>query len=194
MNKTELVYRELLYWSLEKQTNEFTQAALAKKLHISLSTVNSAVTLLESMGALEIKQRSFHLLDRKKILYYWASIRNLQKDIIYTTRVEKSVIAIEKAMPNDIIFGAYTAYKFLYHDVPADYSEVYVYGDEYLKKRFPLQKGVPNLFVLKKDPFMESHGKTTTVAQTFVDLWNLRDWYAKEFIVAMEKRLHGILE
>ena len=126
MNKTELVYRELLYWSLEKKTNEFTQAALAKKLHISLSTVNSAVTLLESIGALEIKQRSFHLLDRRKILYYWASVRNLQKDIIYTTRVEKPIIAIEKAMPNDIIFGAYTAYKFLYHDVPADYSEVYV--------------------------------------------------------------------
>ena len=97
-------------------------------------------------------------------------------------------------MPNEIIFGAYTAYKFLYHDVPADYSEVYVYADVDLKERFPPQKGVPNLFVLKKDPFMESYGKTTTAAQTFVDLWNLRDWYAKEFIVAMEKRLHGILE
>ncbi len=194
MNKTDLVYRELLYYSLEKKTNEFTQAALAKKLHISLSTVNNAVTLLESMGALEIKQRSFHLLDRKKILYYWASIRNFQKDIIYSTRVEQPVTVIEKSMPNDAIFAAYSAYKFLFKDVPADYSEVYVYSDGDLKERFPPQKGIPNLFVLKKDSFMESYGKTTTVAQTFVDLWNLKDWYAKEFIVAMEKRLHGILE
>ncbi len=194
MKKIEFIYRELLYAAFEKKINVFTQAELAKKLGISLSTVNNAVTTLASMGALEIKQRSFHLLDTKKILYYWASIRNLQKDIIYTTRVEKPVLAIEKAMPDDIVFAAYTAYRLRYNDIPADYSEVYVYGDEQMKERFPVQKGTPNLFVLCKDAKIEVYGKKTTVANTFVDLWNLKEWYAKEFIVAMEKRLHGILE
>ena len=194
MNKTECIYRELLYAAFEKKTNEFTQAALSKKLQVSLSTVNKAVNILASMGALEIKQRSFHLLDRKKILYYWASIRNINKDIIYKTRVNSPVLAIEKTMPDDIVFGTYTAYKLRYNDVPADYSEVYIYGDESVRERFPLQKGVPNLFVLKKDFFIGLYGKKTTVAHTFVDLWNLKEWYAKEFILAMEKRLHGILE
>jgi len=97
-------------------------------------------------------------------------------------------------MPNDIIFTAYGGYKFLFKDVPADYSEVYIYGDVDIKKRFPLEKGTPNLFVLKKDSIIERYGKHTTIANTFVDLWNLREWYAKEFVKALEVRLHGILE
>ena len=104
------------------------------------------------------------------------------------------VSQIEKLMPDDIIFGAYTAYKFLFKDIPADYSEVYIYGDESIKKRFPSGKGTPNLFFLKKDSQIEKYGKHTTIANAFVDLWNVREWYAKEFVKAIEVRLHGILE
>lgn len=194
MYKTEFVYRELLYQIMEKKNAVFTQAALAKKLTLSLSTVNHAIVPLNQMGIVEVHQRNFHVIDTKKLLLYWASIRNLQKDIMYSTRVEQPVTVIEKSMPNDVVFAAYSAYKFLFKNVPADYSEVYVYGDENLKKRFSVQKGVPNLFVLKKDLFLEQYGKTTTIANTFVDLWNLKEWYAKAFIQAMEERLRGILE
>ena len=90
-------------------------------------------------------------------------------------------------MPNEIIFGAYTAYKFLYHDIPADYSEVYVYADVDLKERFPPQKGVPNLFVLKKDALIETYGKTTTAAQTFVDLWNVKNHRSPLPLVAIDR-------
>ncbi|MDP3764958.1 MAG: winged helix-turn-helix transcriptional regulator [Nanoarchaeota archaeon] len=194
MIKAEVIYREILYKAIEKKTSIMTQSDLANALKVSLSIVNSAVKNLESMGAVEVKPRCFHVVDIKKILYYWGSVRNLPKDIIYSTRVEKPVAEIEKLMPNDIIYGAYTACKFLFKNVPADYSEVYVYGSEDLKKRFPKNKGIPNLFVLKKEDNMEKYGKTTTIANTFVDLWNLREWYAKEFVKAMEARLHGILE
>ncbi len=194
MKGIEIVYRELLYQAVEKKNRTLTQASLAKTLNISLSTVNSAVRRLEKMGGVEIRKRSLHITDIKKILYYWASIRNLQKDIIFATRVEKPVREIEKLMADDVVFGGFTAYKFLFKDVPADYSEIYVYGDENIKQRFPEHKGMPNLFVLKKDDCIEQYGKKTTIAHTFVDLWNLKEWYAKEFTNAMEERLHGILE
>lgn len=194
MKNLEVVYREILYQAIEKKNRTSTQSSLAKNLNISLSIVNNAVKRLAEIGAIEIKPRLFYVIDIKKILYYWASVRNLQKDIIYSTRIEMPVKEIEKLMPNDIIFGAYSAYKFLFNDVPADYSEIYVYGDESLKERFPENKGTPNLFVLKKDKKISQYGKTTTIANTFVDLWNLREWYAKEFVNAIEEKLHGILE
>lgn len=196
MKKAEIIYREILYQSIEKKNKVLTQSFLAKTLKLSLSVVNKSVKTLEKIGAVEIRQRSLHIIDIKKILYFWASIRNLQKDIIYSTRINLPVIKIEKLMPDDIVFGAFSAYKFLFKDVPADYSEVYVYGDEIsLKKRFSsAEGGAHNFFVLKKDELTEKYGKTTTIANTFVDLWNLKEWYAKEFLKNMEEKLHGILE
>lgn len=194
VKKKEWIYREMLYQTIEKKKRVITQAELARNLAVSLSTVNNAVHPLEKIGAIEIHPRNFHIIDGRKILLYWATIRHLDKDIFYAARVEKPVKEIEKEMPDTVIFGAYSAYKFLFKDVPADYSEVYVYGGEDVRERFPENKGVPNLFVLKKDVLMEKYGKNTAIAQTFVDLWNLKEWYAKEFVKAMEARLHGILE
>ena len=194
MKKIELVYREILYQALEQKNRVLTQAALARELTLSLSIVNQAVKHLEKIGAIRITPRSFHIVDARKILLYWASVRNLSKDILYATRAEMPVTEIEKLMPDEVIYGAYSAYKFRFNDVPADYSEVYIYSDENLKQRFPEKRGPPNLLVLKKDNFMEKYGKTTTLAQTFVDLWNIREWYAKDFLTALEVKLHGILE
>ena len=198
MKKIEFVYRGILYESLEKKNNKMTQLGIASKLGISLSTVNHALKPLRAMGAIDVKLKNFIVVDSKKLLYYWASLRNISRDIIYQTRVDKPVQKIESEMPADVVYGAFTAYKFKFKDVPADYSEAYVYGsDEILgdiKKRFPESKNVPNLFVLKKDKLMENYGKTTTLAQTFVDLWNLKEWYAKEFLIGLENKLNEMIK
>src|SRR3989338_94013 len=180
MKKLEFVYREILDNALEKKNKTLTQSELSKKLKLSLSTVNHALKPLIKMNSIEIKQRCFNVIDAKKILYYWASIRNLEKDIIYSTRVDLTAREIEKNMPQDIIYGAYSAYCFKFKDAPSDYSEVYVYGDISLEKRF------------KKDEFMK--GKTTSLSQLFVDLWNIKTWYAKEFLKALEVKVDGLLE
>ena len=195
MKKQEAVYREILYNVIEKRENNFTQLEISKKLGISLSIVNSAAKRLKEMGAVKVMQRSFKVLDTKKILYLWASIRNLEKDIIFKTRVEMPVREIEQIMPN-IIFTAYTAYKLKFDDVPADYSEVYVYATdkelEVIKHRLSnMTETNPNLFILKKDKALELYDIIPT-AQIFVDLWNLREWYAKEFINALEKKMEGL--
>lgn len=194
MKSAELVYREMLFQAIEAKKRVLTQAEIARTLKLSLSIVNKAVKNLEKMGAVDIMPRALHITDPKKILYCWASIRNLQKDIIYTTRVEMPVRDMEKSMPDDVVFSAYTAYKFIYNDVPADYSEIYVYAGEDVKERYPESNGIPNIFILKKDRAIERYGRTATIANTFVDLWNLKEWYAKEFIKAMEEKLHGVLE
>ncbi len=190
MKKIEWVYREVLYQYYEHKKRSLTQLGLSKKLNISLSTVHHALLPLQQMGAIGVKLRNFQVLDAAKILYHWASTRNIKKDIVYQTRIELPVRRIEAEMPQDIIFAAYSAYKFRFKDVPADYSEVYVYGDaEELKERFPPNARSPNLFILAKDPHAREYGKVATTAQTFVDLWNLPEWYAKEFVIALQKRL-----
>jgi len=183
-----------LFNAIEKNNKKLTQAYLANTLKISLSTVNLALKPLVKMNSVKINKNGFDVIDSKKILYYWASIRNVDKDIIYKTRVEEPVREIEKQMPDDIVFAAYSGYKFKFKDVPADYSEVYVYGTENIKDRFKENDKNPNLFVLKKDSAMEKYGKIITTANLFVDLWNLKQWYAKDFLKAVEGKIGRILE
>jgi len=188
MKKLELIYNKIIEEVLENKNYKLTQKGLSKELKISLSTVNYALKPLINMGAIKINLKNFNIINAKKILYYWASLRSIEKDIVYKTRVDKNVIDIEKSMPNLVIFTAYSAYKFKFKDAPADYSEVYVYGNkDEIKERFKEAKGNPNLFVLKKDI------NKLTLANLFVDLWNLREWYAKDFLDALEKRINGIL-
>jgi len=198
MRKIETIYNEILFRVIEKNEFVLTQSELSKKLRISLSIVNSALKKLDSIGAVRIRQRNFQVLDVKKILYLWASIRNLKRDIIFQARIELPVREIERLFP-DVFYTAYSAYKFYFNDVPADYSEFYVYADEkeleIIKKRFSniLKKDKkseinPNLFVLKKDRAMDLYERIT-LGQMFVDLWNLREWYAKDFLDSMENKI-----
>jgi len=187
MKKIELVYKEILD-NVETEKRKMTQADIARALGISLSTVNHALKPLKEMGAIKVNKRNFEVVNGKKILYLWASVRNLEKDVIYKTRVEFR--EIEKNMPSDIEFGAYSYYKFKFKDVPADYSEVYVYAKDLkeIKKRFKESKNRPNLFVLKKQ------FDKMSLSLLFVDLWNLKEWYARDFLKELEVRMNGILE
>jgi len=193
MKKTEIIYREILFDAIESKKNRFTQLELSKKLNVSLSTVNNALKPLDKIGGISIEKRFFSIRDLEKILIFWATKRNLDKDIIYKTNVNLPIQDIEKNLPSKIIYTAYSAYKFKFNDVPADYSEVIVYADdaEDIQKRFPLKKGHANLIVLKKDKEIDGLAKDNTApsAQVYVDLWNLGTWYAKEFLKALEQRI-----
>ncbi len=151
MKKQEQIFREILYQSMEKNNRVLTQKELSIQLGTSLSNVNHALQPLSKMGAIQINLRNFNVINPRKILLYWASVRNLSKDVIYKTRVDDDVKNIEKNMPNDIMFTAYSAYKLKFKDVPADYSEVYVYTEDLdeIKRRFKESKNPPNLFILK---------------------------------------------
>lgn len=194
MLKKELIWREILFKCFTEGVLTFTQKELAKKLKVSLSTVNNALALPRRAGAIVVTGRNFQIKDKEKFLLLWASHRRLGKEIVYQTRVNTSVRDIEGLMPPGAIFGAYSAFVRKYHDSPADYDAVYVYTDAKLlpeiKRRFPFAKGTVNLTVLRADPALKIYGGLTPDVQTFVDLWNLPQWYAKDFLKDLKVKLN----
>jgi len=193
MTKKELIWREILFQAIEKKKFEFTQKGLAEKFGFSLSTVFNALKIPRDSGAIKVTGRNFSVADAEKFLYIWATQRNLEKEIIYKTYVSEPVQKIEGRMPAGIIFAGSSAYVLKYKDAPADYAKVYIYADENslveIAKRFPKNKGEENLFVLKGDEYLAKFGNFTPDVQTFADLWNMKDWYAKDFLNALKNKL-----
>lgn len=187
MKKGELVYNEILYNYYELNNRKLTQVYLSRELEISLSTVHNALKPLKEMNVIRTNPMNFIVLDPYKMLLFWATRRRLAGDIFYETRFEGSVSEIENLMPDEVIFAAFSAFKFRFKDIPADYSEIYVYAEKKWNKRFPERGGPPNVIFLNKERILEKYGKITTIAQTFVDLWNINTWYAQEFVKKLEE-------
>lgn len=187
-----MIWREILEEGIKSPT--FEQKKLAQKYDVSTSTVFAALFPLRNIGAVAVTGRNFSVVNIEKILLFWATHRNLRKDITYQTRVNLPVMEIEGLVDNQTIFGAYSAARTLLHDSPSEYDKVYVYhpAPENLIKRFPKNgKQTPNFFIIKPDPNLYNYGKTTPVSQTFVDLWNLPDWYADDFLKALKEKLYA---
>ena len=195
MKKIEIIWRELLFQAIEKKTRRFTQKELAKKFNFSTSTIFQALKIPRKMGAVRVTGRFFTLEDPEKLLYHWASTRDLKKDILFAGRVKLPILEIEGRMPPEVVFGGFSAARQFLGEPPADYDKVYVYTTklEEIKKRFELEKGRENLIVLKADKFLSNYGQKTCLAQTFVDLWNLPSWQAKDFTQELEEKIDGLL-
>jgi hypothetical protein len=190
MTKKEIIWREVLNQALTSKKIEFSQKELAQKFGFSLSTVFNALKIPRQIGAIQVGGRGFRLQNTEKFLYLWATQRNLERDVIYTTNVALNPQEIESAMPPGIIFACYSAFRRKYGKTPADYDKVYVYADakdlSVIKKRFPPKKGYVNLIVISKDIYLSNE---VSDVQIFVDIWNLKDWYAKEFLDALKNKL-----
>jgi hypothetical protein len=195
----EVVIREIACEYLEGGRN-FTQLMLSRQLNLSLSLVNSAVRALSEISSVRVAQRGFEVISLNRLLLYWATHRQLSRDIVFTTRVALPVRDLERSMPDEIAFTGYTAYRFLYDEAPADYSEVYVYatveGTSEIRRRFEPNGKVPNLTVMKADPNMEDairnhrlNKSSVCPAQLFVDLWNMKEWYARDYTDSLSRRL-----
>lgn len=198
MQKIETIWHDLVWKALEKGEFHHTQKALSEKYNYSLSTVNLAVQSLAKIGGVRLSGKFFTVSDVKKILYYWATHRNLRKDIIYETYIGEPISEIEGMVPNRAIFACYTSARQILKEVPSDYSKVYFYFNEgdldVVKSRFPFKKTEnPNVIVLKESSWQKNYGQTASLPQTFVDLWNLSDWYAKDFLMVLEGKIDSLL-
>lgn len=193
MTKKEIIWREILFQAIENKKIEFTQKELAEKYSLSLSTVFNALKVPRNSGVIEVRGRGFGIRDIEKLLFLWATFRKIKKDIIYTTNSSKSIREIEGEMPPGAIFAVFSAYQKKYREAPADYDKIYVYlkkkDIKEIENRFPFQKGYSNLIVLEADPWLEKFGKITPDCQTFVDLWNLPEWYAKDYLESLKKKI-----
>jgi len=194
MTKKEAIWREILFRATENKKIEFTQKELAQKYGFSLSTIFNALKIPRNADIIEGK-RGLRIRDVEKFLQLYSTFRNLKQDIIYETNVAKSAQEIEGEMPPSVIYGAYSAFHKKYREAPADYDKVYVYSAPErlgeIKSRFPYRKGRANLIVLKADPWLEDFGEITPDCQTFADLWNLSEWYAKDFLNSLKDKILG---
>jgi len=130
------------------------------------------------------------VINKKKFYIYWGTVRRFEEDIVFSTFVDEDIEKIESSLP-PVTYTAYTAYKLKFNEKPADYSEVYVYGNVHeIKKRFKKRKRPLNLIVLKDDKAIKQLcGEIAPTGLIFADLWNLPHWYAIEFLRALEARI-----
>jgi len=193
MSKKEIIWREILIQATENKKFEFTQKELAECFDVSTSTIFNALKIPRESGAIEVTGRNFIVRDTEKFLYLWATQRNMSRETIYATHFPADPKEIEGLVPDGAVFAAYSAYVRKYQDVPADYDKVYIYAGANslpeMKKRFPERKGYSNLYILKADPFLLRFGALTPDVQTFADLWNLKDWFAKEYLESLKKKI-----
>lgn len=190
MKKFEIIWREMLTRSLETGENAFSMAGLARQFGFSTSTVFHALVKPRHIGAMTVTKKAVTLTNYEKLLLLWATERRLTKDIVYTTHVDLPILETEGLLPGSVIPTAYTAYRFQFHDVPADYDHVYVYApdEEQLKKRFPPSSKRPNLTTLRPDPILVA-AKAVSLPQLYVDLWNLPQWYSRDYSKAMYQKI-----
>lgn len=194
MKKNPRVLREILYRVFEKGEFFMTQKSLAESCDISLDAVNRVVSRLSQFRAVEKKPFGLRVTEPKKILLYWATTRNLQADIVYSTYSPDAVEGIENDMPEKTIFTAFSGYRRKYGRCPYTYDEVYVYSSnpEEIKRRYPEKKtGGETLFVLRLDPHLEklSENFVPPMAQIYVDLWQLGGPAAERCLVELERKL-----
>jgi hypothetical protein len=160
---------------------------LAERFQLSTSMVSHALQPLRELGIISIGKTSSQLVDAERLLFFWATRRNLKQEIIYQTWSPLPPLETEASLPAKVIPAAYSAYRLYINEfqmpLPADYDHVYFYAAEVeeIKHRFPPAPKKPaNLFILKPDQFLSRYPRLP-LAQIFADLWNLPEWYAKEF-------------
>jgi hypothetical protein len=181
MLKKERVYRELV--GLAESERMTTQRELASECGVSLNLVNSVVRELRRVGALAVYPMGLNILDPAKILYAWGSQRNLERDISLRYAIGLPVHEIEKNMPGDVVFTAFSGWRLKAGQAPFDYNRVYVYAQpsaEPIVKRLlstlPRRRGDANTFVmLVEDPHLFTHSEhqIAPVGQLFVDIYAL---------------------
>lgn len=196
MKKLERIYREILIGVLDKRIS-FTQLEISKNCKIALGHVNKIIKKLEQIGALEIMQRNFKVIDPSRILMHWCIVRKIKVETI-SFSINLSVEDSEKTIPGVALFTAFSAWKFLKKRVPIDYREVYVYINEKNKKIFDLwlskqeinKNGLPNLYIIySKDDhlFRNSKNNIVPIPQIIVDTYSISNISSKYFFSDMLK-------
>lgn len=186
-----MVWRHLLVMALEDGIRRTSLTDLSRQLDLPASTVHQALERPRSIGAVRGSHGGLRVLDPRRLQLLWAGRRELERDIVYSTRVSLTIQEMEARLPPSAIPTAYTA--FVRHqgvNLVADYDQVVVYGShDDLRRRFPPRKGQPNLVVLEPDGLLPRYGPVAPRCQVYADLFNLPSWQAPRFLEALDREL-----
>ncbi len=191
MKKNTRVLREILYRVYDQGEFFMSQKSLAEACHTSMDTVNRTVAKLNHFRAIEKKPFGFRVSEPKKVLMFWAATRNLIEDILYVTYSPDSASEIESQMPDKTVFTAFSGFHRKFGRSPVGYDEVYVYADpDEVKRRFPESSALKtNIYVLEPDAHLTktSKDKAPTIAQLYVDLWQVGGSPADRYVLELEQ-------
>jgi DNA-binding transcriptional regulator YhcF (GntR family) len=195
MKKNARVLREILFRVYDRGEFFMSQKSLAEACGLSMDTVNRVVSRLADFRAIEKKPFGFRVADPRKCLLYWAATRNLVADVVYSTYSPDSVSEIERDMPEDTVFTAFSGFQRKFGSGPTSYEEVYVYAraDEVMR-RFPETSALrTNIYVLPPDPHLSrlSSNGAPPLAQLYVDLWQIGGSAADRYLLQLERRLEA---
>ena len=195
MKKNERVLREILYRVYELGESFASQVEIAESCGVSLDLVNQVVRRLSEFGGVRMHIKGMYITNPKKILLYWAARRNLRRDIVYSAQCREPPQEVESRLCGKFIFTCYSGHRFRFGGSVA-YDEVYAYGEpDVARDMFPESLGKkPNLFILKEDEHLKRRSRdgSVTLAQLYVDLWQLGTPAADDLLATMKKRLDAI--
>lgn len=198
MKKIETIWHHLLYQAIEKREFRHTQAGLAELYGFSTSTANLALVKPTAIGAIRKSGKFFVVADVLKLLYLWATVRNLDKDMLYSTHSPLPIRELEGLAPPGTLYGGYSAASQILGEPPADYNVLHLYLEKVdlgiAKTRYPkINTGPSQVIIYHRPLFLPASLHTTTLPHTFVDIWNMRDWYARDFTSSLEDKIHDLL-
>jgi hypothetical protein len=170
ISKTEVVWRHLLVSAWDENRRRSSLSELSHQLELPASTVHQALERPRSIGAVRGNASGIRVVDPRRLQLLWSARRDLERDIVYSTRIALRIREIEARLPASAIPTAYTA--FVRHEgvnLVADYEQVVVYGTvAEMRHRFPPRRGEPNLLVLEPDPLLPRYGSVAPRCQVNV--------------------------
>jgi DNA-binding transcriptional MocR family regulator len=198
MLKREILWRQIADDVLEGRRTTFHQRALAAELGMSAGNVNLALEPLRAVGAVSVAGKNLVVRDVRKILLSWAARRGPSRPLAAFTSAEHARDLV-RVLPPGLALTSFAGFVARYGDEPAPFSvaRAYVRADDHatlveLRRRFSESPdvGAATLIVHEADSVM-AHNLPEIVgpAQLYVDLWMEADFFASDYLRALEGRL-----
>ncbi len=183
LTKTEIVWRHLIDGAHHGQRRWPSVSQLAGDLGLSISTTHQALEEPRSMDAVRVAgSGDVRVLDPGRLLILWAGRRRLLSDVRQTVFVPVDARSVEASLdPNEVTLGGFGAITTHLGNAIADYSTVLVYGEARLP-RFVDNGHSTEVVCLEPDPILARYGRTTTLGQSWVDLFRTPGWQASRFV------------
>lgn len=198
MLKREIVWRQIADDILLDRRSAFHQRQLAAELGVSLGNVNLALEPLRAVGAVAVVGKTLVVRDVKKLLAVWAARRDPLETLVAFAASE-SPPALIRLLPPGLALTSFAGYVARYGEGPAPFSVVRAYvrpGDDVvlaeLARRFDRTADLANasLAVHAADPLLARDlPEVVGPAQLYVDLWAEADFFASDYLRALETRL-----
>lgn len=198
MLKREIVWRQIADDILLDRRSAFHQRQLATELGVSLGNVNLALRPLRAVGAVAVVGKTLVVRDVRKLLAMWAARGEPPRPLAAFAALDEPS-ALIRLLPPGLALTSFAGYVARYGEGPAPFSVVraYVRPADYavlaeLTRRFDRTFDAANasLVVHGADPVLarELPG-IVGPAQLYVDLWSEADFFASDYLRALEARL-----